>query len=154
MMPIVTADCVAGSGVSADAAPALPTPTPTTVADKDATVIAATPSMLRPMTLGLAAVLVPPRRVADRPIEPDVSTVPPWGSGGAKCARSALASPPDATAKRGYRLSVPFVNIPQHISKWLAGRVNFFGFPRAAHGGLMRLFSPGRATTAPPPPAL
>ena len=141
MMPMVTADCVAGSGVSADAAPAVPTPTPTTVADRDATVIAATPSMLRPMTLGLAAVLVPPRRVADRPIEPDVSTLPPWGSGGAKCARSALASPPDATAKRGYRLPVPVVNILQHISKWLAGQVNFFGFPRAGAGGLVRLFS-------------
>jgi hypothetical protein len=112
--------------------------------------MAATPSMLRPMVLAL----LPPRRSPDRPIAPVVSTVPPWGSGGAKCARPALASPPDATAKRGYRLSVPVVNILQHMSNWLAGRVNFFGFRRAAGGGLVRPFSFGARHQSPSSPRI
>jgi hypothetical protein len=94
IMPIVTADWVAASGVSPDAAaPAVPTPTPTTVADKVAVVMAATPSRLRPTAL---AFVLPRLRSPDRPIAPDVSTVPSLRIRGRKCARSAAASPPGA----------------------------------------------------------
>jgi hypothetical protein len=64
------------------------------------------------------------------------------------------SKPPGRQAKRGYRLSVPIVNILQHIANWLAGQINFFGFPRVAVGGLVRLFSFEARLKRPPPPAL
>src|SRR5580698_26904 len=105
IMPMVTVDWVAASGFSVDAAaaPAEPTPAPTTVADRVAVVMAATPSRLRPAALAFA---LPRRRSPDRLIAPAVSTVPPWGSGGGNCAHEAAPSPPEVATKEDtvYRL--------------------------------------------------